>query len=122
MNLFNKNVIVPENVKWTNWIQMPSPSNCRNIRGPGGPGVYQIRNKATEQLIQFGIGIRCQARMQSLFPAPYGSGTRNNSSKRDYILQNWQNLEYRFVATDTKAHAKYIEDNLKAQNNHLFNT
>jgi hypothetical protein len=52
---------------WTKWKPMPSPDNCRKIEGPKGPGVYQIKNKKTNQLIQFGIGIECQKRMKSFF-------------------------------------------------------
>ena len=60
--------------------------------------------------------------MKSLFPAPYGCGTRNNANKREYILTNWRNLEYRTFATKTKEDAVKIDRALKAQNNHLFNT
>lgn len=107
---------------WTNWKPMPSPPDCKNIEGPEGPGVYQIRNIKTDQLIQFGNGIECQKRMKSLFPPPYGSGTRNNSDKRDYILKNWMNLAYRTYPADTREEAARIEADLKAQHNHLFNT
>ena len=107
---------------WTSWKAMPSPQNCRMIEGPPGSGIYQIKNKVTGQLIQFGIGVECQYRMKSLFPAPHGTGKRNNSNKRQYILDNWKDLEFRTYATDTRPEAKQIEDKLKAQNNHLFNT
>jgi len=107
---------------WTLWKSMPSPADCRKIEGPEGPGIYQIRNKLSGQFIQFGIGIRCQYRMKSLFPKPFGTGTRNNEDKRKYLLQNWQLLEFRTMATNTREEAKTIEDGIKAQNNHLFNT
>jgi len=107
---------------WTDWRKMPSPEACKKIDGPTGPGIYQIRNSKTSQYIQFGIGIKCQKRMKSLFPAPYGSGTRNNQNKRIYMLENWMDLEYRTLITDTREEAKRIEDVLKSQNNHLFNT
>lgn len=109
-------------MNWTNWKSMPTPETCRIIDGPKYAGVYQIRNKKTNQFIQFGIGKECQQRMKSIFPAPYGTGKRNNSDKRDYILKNWTNLEYRTLATDTREEAKRIEDGIKTQNNHLFNT
>ena len=108
--------------EWTHWKSMPSPDACKMIEGPTGPGVYQIRNKKTNQFIQFGIGIECRKRMKSLFPTPYGSGTRNNTEKRIYILQNWMLLEYRTLSTDTREEAKHLEDSIKAQKNHLFNT
>lgn len=101
---------------------MPTPENCRRIAAPDGPGVYQIRNKKSNQLIQFGIGKECRKRMKSLYPAPYGSGKRNNENKRKYILENWVHLEFRTIGTKTREEAKIIEDSIKAKNNHLFNT
>lgn len=111
-----------EELEWTKWTGMPSPEKCRGIEGPGGPGVYQIRHKSTKVKVQFGIGVRCQKRMRSLFPKPYGTGTRNNEGKRIYILENWEDLEYRTLATSTRQEAKSIEDIIKAKRDHLFNT
>lgn len=108
--------------KWTEWKPMPSPDSCRSIEAPEGPGVYQLRNRITRQLIQFGISKYCQERMKSLFPKPYGRGTRNNEDKRKFVLKNWKLLEYRTIPTTTRKEAKEIEDRLKALNNHLFNT
>lgn len=107
---------------WSKWQPMPEPENCRNIIGPVKSGVYQIRNKKSNELILFGIGKECQERMRSLYPKPYGKGTRNNINKSNYIFKNWKKLEYRTMETDTKEKAKQIEDALKALNNHLFNT
>ncbi len=109
-------------VIWDEWQPMPSPKNCRNIDGPKSSGVYQIINDQTGELILFGIGEECQKRMKSLFPAPYGTGTRNNEYKRKYILENWQVLKYRTIETDKIETAKSIEHLLIARSNHLFNT
>lgn len=108
--------------EWSDWKAMPAPENCRLIEGPPGPGVYQIRNKLTNHFIQFGEGVACQKRMRSLFPKPFGTGTRNNAEKRAYILKNWSALEFRTLKTATKEEAVSIDRQLKAQNNHLFNT
>lgn len=114
--------------KWTKWKPMPSPETCRLIDGPQNekgqnlPGVYQIRNAKENSLIQFGIGKECRKRMKSLYPSPFGTGRRNNVAKREYVLKNWKYLEYRTLATATRAEAKVIEDKIKAKKNHLFNT
>ena len=107
---------------WTIWQPICAPEYCRQIQGPDGPGVYQLRNKKTKQLVLFGIGVACRQRMKSLFPAPYGTGKRNNSEKRDYVFKQWRQIEYRTCATNTRADAKAIEDEIKAQRNHIFNT
>ena len=109
-------------IGWCKWKPMPSPDECRKIEGPVGPGVYQVKNIKTNELIQFGIGVECRKRMKSFFPAPHGSGKRNNSYKREYILKHWQHQQYRTLATETRAQAKLAKDKIKAKNNHLFNT
>lgn len=108
-------------MNWSEWKPMPSPELCRKIIAPLGPGIYQIRNKVSNTFVLFGIGKRCQQRMKSLYPAPFGTGTRNNKEKRDYILQHWENLEYRTLGVETRSQAKLIEDGIKAQRNHIFN-
>ncbi|MBS1623144.1 MAG: GIY-YIG nuclease family protein [Bacteroidetes bacterium] len=109
--------------EWSAWRPMPSPERCKeDIEGPAESGVYQIRNKKTGQYIQFGESKNCRKRMKSFFPKPYGTGTRNNEKKRIYILENWQYLEYRTIATDSKQEAVQIDRELKSQNIHLFNT
>ena len=107
---------------WSEWKPLPSPENCKNIDGPEGPGVYQIKNAKTTQLIQFGISKKCRNRMRSLFPKPYGTGTRKNEFKRSYILANWNDLVYRTIATKTREEARLIEKMLMSNNNQLFNT
>lgn len=101
---------------------MPKPENCRNIVGPAESGVYQIRNKESNYLILFGIRKKCRNRMKSLYPSPFGTGTRNNECKRKYVLDNWRKLEYRTMKTESREEAKRIEDSLKADKNHVFNT
>lgn len=109
-------------MNWSNWKPLPSPEVCRTIEGPIGAGVYQIRNRISGQNILFGIGIKCHSRMQSLFPVPFGKGTRNNKEKRQYVFENWRSLEFRTIEVADKLRAKAIEDKLKQQKNHLFNT
>ena len=117
---------VPDNAKslteWSKWRPMPEPKSCRSIDGPDCPGVYQIRDIKLKILVLFGISKHCRKRMKSFFPAPYGTGKRNNACKREYVLRNWRNLEYRTTPTENREIAKSIEDELKGQQNHLFNT
>lgn len=107
---------------WSDWQPIPPPETCRKIDAPKGSGVYQIRNKKNDKLILFGIGKECQKRMKSLYPSPHGTGTRNNVDKREYVLKNWKNLEYRTMETNNRDEAEVVEKMLKAKNNHYFNT
>lgn len=110
------------NINWSNWKAMPSPENCKQIEGPEDAGVYQIINKKTDEFILFGESINCRKRMKSFFPKPYGSGTRNNENKRIYVLNNWKDLDYRTVRTNSKKDAVIIDKHLKSLNIHKFNT
>jgi hypothetical protein len=107
---------------WTIWQPIGAPEQCRQIAAPAGPGVYQLQNKKTKQMVLFGIGVECKRRMKSLFPAPYGTGKRNNGEKREYVLKHWRDIEYRTFATATREQAKLIEDEIKTQRTHIFNT
>lgn len=111
-----------EGPEWSKWKAMPRPEKCRDIAGPAGPGVYQVRNRKTGTLIMFGHSETCQSRMKSLFPAPWGTGTRNSTKKRAHILENWRELQYRTLETSTVDEARQIERKLKAEKNHLLNT
>lgn len=107
---------------WSKWKPVPQPESCRNIEGPDGAGVYQIRNTKLNVLILFGISKQCRKRMKSFFPAPYGTGTRKNACKREDVLRNWRVLEYRTMPSESREIAKSIEDDLKKEQNHVFNT
>lgn len=111
-----------EKLNWSQWKPMPSPETCRSIEGPNEAGVYQIKSKKTKQFIQFGESKNCRKRMKSFFPKPFGVGTRNNEGKRQYILENWKDLEYRTIGALSKEEAVIIDRFLKSLNIHLFNT
>jgi hypothetical protein len=107
---------------WSIWFRMPAPDNIRSIRAPAGPGVYQIRNRETDEFVLFGISVTLQKRMRSLMPAPYGTGRRNNTKKRDYVHKHYSDLDYRYLKTLSREQAAEIENGLKDAENHLFNT
>ena len=107
---------------WTKWIPFPKPEEIRQIEAPKSFGVYQLRNTRTNEYVLFGIGGNLNERMKSLMPKPYGIGTRNNTEKRGYVLANHKDIKYRITSTQNREEAKRIEENLKAQNNHIFNT
>ena len=72
--------------EWSIWRSMPSPEKCRELIGPKGPGLYQVRHKETDEYILFGISIKCKEKMISLYPVPYGIGNRYDN-KINYVLK-----------------------------------
>ena len=107
---------------WTSWNPFPNPQNGDYLHAPFGAGVYQLRNKVIGEYILFGEGKNLAYRMSSLLPRPLGSGRRNNSTKREYVLKNIKNIEYRTVACKNKGDAQKIQRDLKKLNIHKFNT
>jgi hypothetical protein len=62
--------------------------------------------------------------MCSLLPKPLGTGTRNNESKRNYLLKHLSDIEYRTCACETREEAAEIEREIKQtpNNGYIFNT
>ena len=107
--------------EWQDWLPFPAPNKGMYLRAPFGPGVYQLRNVASGELVLFGTGKNCASRMSSLLPPPLGTGTRNNSQKREYVAKNINVIEYRCAAFSSIGDAKELERELK-KTEHLFNT
>ena len=113
----NKN----ENPKWSDWLKFPNPSKDQYLYAPFGPGLYELRNIKTHELVLFGTGKNVAFRMTSLLPPPLGEGTRKNEEKRLYVLNHLNDIEYRTLAIDI-SEAKEIERRLKSLKNHIFTT
>lgn len=105
---------------WNNWAPFPDPQNKGVICAPFGPGVYQLRNKKTNQFVLFGMGKNVAFRMTSLLPSPLGAGVRLNYCKRQYVSGNLSDIEYRTMALDDVADAKSFEQFIKTQENYIF--
>ena len=111
-----------EKFDWSEWRHFPDPTKKGILVSPFGPGLYQLRNKKTNDLILFGIGGHLSQRMTSLLPKPYGIGTRKNEKKREYVWNNIEDIEYRTISTQTRNESLIIEKVIKGMNIHLFNT
>jgi hypothetical protein len=107
---------------WTKWLPFPPPKNIRNIIAPNGPGVYELKNKVTGEYVLVGISVGVRRRMKSLMPAPYGVGRRNNYMKRQYVLDNYQNIVYRTISTADRVEAEKIERSLLYSGKYIYNT
>ena len=100
--------------EWTAWQPFPA-CNGERLRFPTVPlvpGVYELRHQSSQQKILFGIGEVVGERMRSLAPKPWGQGTRNNRDKREYVLRNCADIEFRTLSCKTRAEAATIEATL----------
>jgi hypothetical protein len=107
-------------MKWSKWIAFPDPRKFQFINAPLGPGVYQLKNRATNELVLFGRGGHCAHRMTSILPKPLGCGRRNNSAKCEYVLANLDDIEYRCFPCASKADAVILERKVKGVGPYLF--
>lgn len=92
------------------------------LHAPFGPGVYQIRHRSNGDMVLFGSGTNCAQRMSSLLPEPFGVGTRNNSTKRTYLLAHLPDLDYRCVACESRREAEETERLVRREHSYLFAT
>jgi hypothetical protein len=60
--------------------------------------------------------------MTSLLPPPFGAGHRSNADKRDYVLENLGDIEYRTAAHATRGEARVYERELKLKGGYRFST
>ncbi len=108
---------------WSKWRKFPNPSKKEYLYSPFGYGVYQLRNTKTGENVLFGKSKNLAVRMTSLLPVTSGgAGRRNNSSKREYIWDNIDDIEYRTIPFVNEDDANKIEKTLKASNDHIYNT
>jgi hypothetical protein len=111
-----------EQYEWSEWRPFPHPHQQGILVSPFGFGVYQLRNINNDEFIMFGRGDHLSYRMSSILPKPYGVGTRNNESKRVYVMENINDIEYRSISCISHEECVRIEKEIKNLNIHKFNT
>jgi hypothetical protein len=94
---------------FSEWRKFPDPRQGELLIAPLGAGCYELRRSDDSQLVLFGKGGHVASRMTSLLPMPWGSGTRNNAKKREYVWRHLGAIEYRTVACATEDDATAFE-------------
>jgi len=108
---------------WSKWLPFPDPRKGEYLVAPFGPGVYQLRNKRKGKLVLFGRSKNVSHRMTSLLPNHFGSGTRKNLPKKEYILNHLADIEYRTLPCATMQEAKQKENDLRVhKKEYMFST
>jgi len=113
----------PQPPTWSRWRPFPNPRNAGILTAPIGPGLYELRRRSTKRLVLIGIGANVAHRMTSLLPMDKGgTGTRNNSRKREYVARHRNDIEYRTLATKTRDQARQIETARLREYDYSFGT
>ncbi len=108
---------------WSAWQRFPDFKAEGYPEAPDGPGVYELRNRSTGDLILVGESNTLAKRMKSLLPESHGGrGKRNNSAKREYVAQRLPDVEYRTFGCTTKAEARKLERQLLDTRTYIFPT
>lgn len=89
--------------------RIPDPRRGEELTAPYRPGVYDLLLRPTGHPVLFGIGGHLASRMTSLLPLPLGRGTRNNSVKRQFLLDHLSDVEYRTMSCETREEAASVE-------------
>ena len=106
---------------WSDWRPFPDPREGGVLVAPFGPGCYKLKHG--DKLLLFGMGGHVASRMTSLLPAPLGKGTRNNSAKRQYLLEHLPEIQYQTLACVDRAAARKAENVIAvSRNEYLFTT
>ena len=104
---------------WSRWQAFPDPRSGGILTAPFGPGVYELRNRKTNELVLFGRSKNVASRMSSLLPAPLGAGKRNNKEKRIYVDTHLSDIDYRTKPCVDPDTAKMEEKRLR-ENRHRY--
>ncbi len=107
---------------WNKWRKFSNPQKGDYLYAPLGFGVYQLKNAQTDEFVLFGKSKHPAQRMTSILPSPYGTGTRKNPPKRNYVLNNLNDIVYRTMAFKDDNSAKSFELYIKSLHVHIFNT
>ena len=105
---------------WSEWRFFPDPRKGEALVAPLGAGCYDLR--LGDEKILFGRGGHLALRMTSLLPRPEGTGTRNNTDKRAFVLANLGRIEYRTIAFTQIEDSRKCEAELKATGSYRFTT
>lgn len=108
---------------WSRWRPFPAPAELGQLSAPFGPGVYELRNRESAELVLFGRSKNVAHRMSSLLPRPLGVLGRSNEAKNLYVLTNLRNIQYRTKACRTENEAKDAERAIRARkDDYIFST
>ena len=111
-----------EKYNWSEWKPFPDPRKEGILIAPYGCGLYQLRDIKAQEYVLFGVGKNCAYRMSSLLPKRFGQGTRNNETKRQYVLDNIKSMIYRTISFTNEIEMKDVETELRRLKIHKFNT
>jgi hypothetical protein len=94
---------------WSEWLPFPDPRSKGYVTAPFGPGVFELRLRATKERILYGRSKNVAYRMTSLLPLPDGTGSRSSSEKMTFLSEHLPEIEYRTIAAADEDEAKQIE-------------
>lgn len=104
--------------RWGRWNHMIHPAKCMEFHLHGGPMLYQVRNRYERQNILCGAVVPHEILMGIFFPTPYGIG--NYPEANQYILKNYNLLDYRTMKTGSYEEALQTLASVHTRGKYMF--
>jgi hypothetical protein len=104
---------------WSNWKRFPDPQAGESLQAPIGPGLYEVRNAVSGDLVAFDYSGQVASALSQLLPddsAPFW----RRFLQRDPVVHRSRDLEYRTLATTTKEEARLIAFRLIERRHSVF--
>jgi hypothetical protein len=105
---------------WSNWKRFPDAQHGDSLQAPIGPGVYEVRDTASGELIAFDYSAHVASALSELMPDDSSSTWWRFRHRGQGALRS-RNLEYRTCATATKTEAKVVAARLSDRRHSVFN-
>ena len=97
-------------LNWTSWKRFPDPQRGESIEAPIGPGVYEVRDMASGDVVAFDHSdsvVRALATLRKPSPRTWLFGRRRRQIPGE--------LEYRTCAAASPSDAKVMVEQLRRQ-------
>ena len=91
---------------WTSWKTFPSAARGESVEAPIGPGIYEVRNMATGDLVAFDAAANVARALSALRKKPSRGWAKLFGGRRNSA--HGSDLEYRTCAASSVNEAKMM--------------
>lgn len=97
---------------WSCWQSLPDARHCEGLQAPSGPGLYEVRDFESGELIVFNYAAHVASTLSNITPDNSATLWRRALHPK-WISPRHHDIEYRTRATATKIEAKTLAANLR---------
>jgi hypothetical protein len=97
---------------WSCWLPLPDARHCESLQAPIGPGLYEVRDFDSGELIAFDYTPHVASTLSNIAPDKSAALWRRLTHPK-WISPRHHDIEYRTCATATKIEAKKLASSLR---------